>query len=293
MSIYTNTARFDDSARALTEHEMFQRAPSVFARNAHESRSSRFAPIGTIDVIRSLQAEGFSPVGVRQSLTRIPGKADFTKHLIRLRKLDDDIRYSVGDSVCEILLKNANDGTSAYDLMAGLFRVRCLNSLVSQTATLDSLKIRHTGRQEDVAHKVIEGTYTVLDAAKTLLYAPQDWSKIQLKPEARLAYAESVHALRFGEPETDENGEPIPHAIAPSKLLTVRRNADYYNDLWTVFNVAQENAVRGGLHGVIADSTVRRGYRRTSTRPVNGIDQDIRLNKALWVLTAKMAELAA
>ncbi|WP_366142419.1 DUF932 domain-containing protein [uncultured Roseibium sp.] len=47
--------------------------------------------------------------------------------MIRLRRLDNDRKYGVGDTVCEILLKNANDGTSTYDLMAGLFRVCCLN----------------------------------------------------------------------------------------------------------------------------------------------------------------------
>jgi len=292
MTIYTNTARFDGTARALTEDEMFQRAPSIFATTPHESRSERFAPIPTIDILRGLQAEGFHPVGVKQSLTRIPGKADFTKHMIRLRKLDTTA-YSVGDSVLEILLKNANDGTSIYDTMLGLFRVRCLNSLVSQLAELDSVKVRHTGSPDDVARKVIEGTYSVLQSADALLSAPQDWAKINLNPSEKLAYAESVHALRFGEPETDEHGEPIAHPIAPSKLLTVRRKDDYGSDLWTVFNVAQENAVRGGLTGVIADRTVRRGYRRTSTRPVTGIDQDIKLNKALWMLTAHMARLAA
>ncbi|TCU41082.1 MULTISPECIES: DUF945 domain-containing protein [Rhizobium] len=41
-------------------------------------------------------------------------------NLIRLRRINDGKVYNVGDTVCEILLKNANDGTSAYELMAGL-----------------------------------------------------------------------------------------------------------------------------------------------------------------------------
>jgi hypothetical protein len=31
--------------------------------------------------------------------------------------------------------------------------------------------------------------------------------------------------------------------------------------------------------------------RRVSTRGVKGIDQDVRLNKALWMLSERMAEL--
>src|SRR5678815_2925202 len=157
--MYAGTARFDGSARALNEDEMRAAAPSIFATVAHESRSERFQPIPTIEVLRGLQREGFFPLACRQSSTRVAGKAPFTKHMIRLRRLDNDTAYRVGDTVCEILLKNANDGTSAYDLMAGLFRIRCLNSLVAQTGTIDSVKVRHSG---DVQDKVIQGTYHVL-----------------------------------------------------------------------------------------------------------------------------------
>jgi hypothetical protein len=122
MTIYTDTARFD-TGRAMTETEMRRVAPSIFATTAHESRSERFQPIPTIDVLRGLMKEGFVPVGAKQSSTRTEGKADFTKHLIRLRHVDDGKVYRVGDTVCEILLKNANDGTSAYELLAGLFRL--------------------------------------------------------------------------------------------------------------------------------------------------------------------------
>jgi hypothetical protein len=73
------------SNSALTETEMRRIAPSIFAVTAHESRSERFQPIPTIDVLRGLIWEGFMPVGAKQSCSRSEGKADFTKHLIRLR----------------------------------------------------------------------------------------------------------------------------------------------------------------------------------------------------------------
>ncbi|WP_378952129.1 DUF932 domain-containing protein [Mesorhizobium sp. ANAO-SY3R2] len=281
MTVYTSTARFDHSGRAMTEDELRRVAPSIFATTAHESRSERFMPIPTIDVLRGLMAEGFMPVGAKQSRTRIEGKADFTKHLIRLRRMDNVNAYSVGDTVCEILLKNANDGTSAYDLMAGLFRIRCLNSMVAQTATLDSVKVRHSG---DVGAKVIEGTYRVLGEAEKTLAAPQDWGTVKLDRDERAAFAEAAHLIRFGDAEGETNTP-----IQPTQLLIPRRFDDRGEDLWTTYNVAQENIIRGGLHGVTRDANNRR--RRVSTRAVNGIDQDIKLNKALWVLTEKMAQL--
>jgi hypothetical protein len=117
-TVYAATARFDGTARALTDDELRAAAPSIFATTAHESRSERFRPIPTIDVLTALRGEGFAPVGAMQSVARDPGKAAYTKHLIRLRRLDDGAKYQVGDSVVEVLLRNANDGTAAYELLA-------------------------------------------------------------------------------------------------------------------------------------------------------------------------------
>lgn len=77
--------------------------------------------------------------------------------------------------------------------------------------------------------------------------------------------------------------------IKPEQLLIPRRHDDHANDLWTIFNVAQENVIKGGLRGVSRDDLGR--PRRVKSRAVNGIDQDIKLNKALWMLAEKMASL--
>src|SRR5271165_2367163 len=190
------TACFEDSARALSEDEMRRAAPSIFAAQAHVSRSERFCAIPTIEVLRGLKKEGFFAVGVKQSGSSDAVKVHYTRHLIRLRRLDHAQKYRVGDTVCEIILRNANDGTSAFELMAGLFRIRCLNSLVAQIASLDSIRVRHSG---DALEKVIDGTFRVLGAAEAVLAAPQEWSRIALDYEAKAALAASAHVLRFGD----------------------------------------------------------------------------------------------
>ncbi len=281
------TAAFDGSARALTEDEMRKAAPSIFAVEAHASRSERFAPIPTVEVLRGLQKEGFVPVAVRQSRSRCDSKYHFTKHMIRLRRLDDTRAYQVDDTVSEIILKNANDGSSAYDLMAGLFRICCKNSLVAQTATIDRVNVRHSG---NAIGKVIEGTYRVLGEAENILAAPQDWGAIKLPYEAKAALAESAHILRFG----DADGK-VTTPIRPAQLLAPRRVDDTEGDLWTIFNVIQENVIRGGLSAFAPATIDERGRHRRggmfTTREINGIDQCVKLNKALWVLGERMARL--
>jgi hypothetical protein len=279
MTIYTHTARFDD-ARALTEDEMRAKAPSIFAIDAHESRSERFAPVPTIEVLRALAAEQFFPVGVQQIASRLPGHETHTKHLIRIRRFDEKT-YQVGDNVFEMLLKNANDGSSIYDLMGGMFRIRCLNSLVVQDATIDQVKVRHSG---DALYNVIEGTYRVLESAERVLEAPVKWGAIPLDEPERIAFAAKAHVLRFGE---GEKMSAMAGSVSSTQLLEARRDGDKGHDLWTVFNVVQENALRGGLEGLGNDRLGReRMYR---TRPVKGIDQTVGLNRALWKLADETA----
>lgn len=280
--LYTSTARFD-TTHVLSEDELFRLAPSVFATTAHESRSERFKPIPTIEIVRGLAKEGFQVVGATQGKTRVEGKEDFTKHLLRIRRVDAADKYKVGDNVLEMYLKNANDGTAAYELMAGMFRIRCMNSLVTKTSTLDEIKVRHSG---DAIGKVIEGTYEVLKSAETVLQAPEAWGAINLNRRAALALAKGAHVMRFG----DSDGNTTT-AIEPEQLLIPRRAEDLPTDLWTTFNVIQENAIRGGLEGVTYNDAGMR--RKSRTRGITGIDQSVQFNKALWQLTETLAGMVA
>lgn len=277
---YGQYARFDAPKGGIPEDVLRGMVPSAFATTAHESRSERFRVIPTIEVVRGLRKEGFVVVGAKQSVSRVEGKQPYTKHLLRLRR-EDDAQYQVGGTVAEMLLKNANDGSSIYDLFAGLFRIQCMNSLVAMQEGLSNLKVRHTGK--DVVGQVIEGTYSVIEDAKLALAAPQDWSQLKLDREERMAMAEAARVLRFADAEGQVNTP-----ITADQLLQTRRRDDEDNNLWTNFNVVQENIIRGGLHGTVIDANNRR--RRMTTRAVNGIDQDVKLNRALWTLANKMAE---
>ena len=282
-SIYTDTARFDDHQRFLTEDEIRSAAPSVFATTAHESRSARFKPIATIDVIRMLDQQGFGVVGAKQSVARLEDRKDFTKHMLRLRQ-KGGVQRKVGDTVFEVLLKNANDGTAAYDLLAGLFRIRCLNSLVAMDTQMSTQRVRHSG---DVAPKVIEGVFSVVNDAERALNAPDQWGQLQLAAPEQMFLAEAAHAIRF---PVDENNNATTN-VKPEQMLHVRRTGDIGDDLWTVFNRVQENVVRGGLNNYGYNAEGR--FRRAHTREVKGIDQSTALNRALWTLGEKMAALKA
>ena len=101
--------------QALTDDQLRQVVPSVFAEAAHDSRCARYAYIPTIDVLAGLRREGFEVFSARQAKTRIEGREEHTKHLLRLRHDSHQGRAAVvGDSVAEILLLNSHDGSSCY-----------------------------------------------------------------------------------------------------------------------------------------------------------------------------------
>ncbi|AXQ96327.1 DUF945 domain-containing protein (plasmid) [Cereibacter azotoformans] len=261
----------------LTNAELHARVPSIFATEAHESRSARFAPVPTITVLDGLRAEGFEPFFAQQARTRTEGKAEFTKHMLRLRHRG--IVNEAGEAF-EIVLVNANDGTSAYQMIPGFFRFVCANGLMAGE-TFEEVKVRHSG---NAIGEVIEGAYRVLENAPRVADQVQRFKSIRLQDREREILAEAAHSLRF--PATVE-GKAAP--IDPPALLRPRRSEDRATDLWTAFNVVQENTLRGGMRGRIQTGS---GFiRRQTVREVTGIDQSRALNRALWMLTERMAEL--
>ena len=64
-------------------------------------------------------------------------------------------------------------------------------------------------------------------------------------------------------------------------VATPRREADRKTDLWTTFNVAQENLLRGGF---------RNGTTNRMVRPISNIQKDVNLNSQLWDLASTYSE---
>lgn len=263
---------------ALTLEDVCLLAPSAFALAPHQSRSDRYKYIPTANIITAMMKEGFFPFKASQSRCRDLTRKEFTKHMIRFRRNGDN--NIAGTEVPEVVLINAHDGSSTYQLMAGIFRIVCENGLVVADSTIGSLKVMHKG---NIEQEVIDGSYKILEDSRTVMNRIGDWKQLQLTDGEQAAFAESAHILRFG----DAEGK-VHTPITAAQLLAPRRAADNRPDLWNTFNRVQENVIKGHLHGVRRDNGRRRAV---SSRAVNGIDQDVKLNRALWQLAERMAEL--
>jgi len=252
----------------LDDNQLRRIAPSIFAEHPHESRTERYGYIPTIAVLDGLRREGFQPFMVAQSRCRDEGKTEYTKHMLRLRHPGQ----IMGEMTPEIVLINSHDGTSSYQMMAGIFRLVCQNGLVAGDVVED-IRVRHSGG--NIVDDVIEAAYEVVDGFDRVAGSIEEMRATSLTLPEKIAFADAALALKY------EDRAPI----AAQQLLRPRRSEDADNNLWATLNLCQENLVKGGLKGRSASG------RRTTTRPVRSIDGDVRLNKALWILADRMAEL--
>lgn len=276
------TTRFSKKATQIRSDSPLGRsqimsvAPSIFAEGAHESRSARYTYIPTYRVLEGLGREGFLPYMAGQSVCRTEGKTEFTKHMVRLRHAGQT--NGIGKAN-EIILVNSHDGSSGYQMLAGVFRFVCLNGLICGDQ-FEDFRVKHTG---DVASNVIDAAFRVVDEFKGVDESVDEQRQIALsEPEQRL-FANAAALLRFGEIEGQAGVSASP--VSVEALLEARRPEDNSNSLWATFNRVQENAVRGGLAGRTVTG------RAVQTRQIAGIDRNVSLNRALWSLAEGMRAL--
>ncbi|NYH14052.1 DUF932 domain-containing protein [Paraburkholderia bryophila] len=258
----------------LSDDQIRRVAPSIFAEGKYDSRSERYTYIPTIDVLRGLRNEGFQPFMVCQTRVRDQDKREFTKHLIRMCPASE----ITGEDVNEIILLNSHDGTSSYQMLGGTYRFVCQNGMVAGE-TVGEVRVPHKG---NIVQNVINGAFDVLDGFDLIREQKDGMKAVTLDRDEQQAFAHSALALRYDPTDAD-----APAPITESQLLSVRRFEDRRDDLLTVFNRTQENLTKGGLHGR------SRTGRSMSTRPITGIDQNVKLNRALWMLAEAMRQMKA
>lgn len=276
------------TSQELSLDQIRQEVPSIFALGKHESRSEKFTFIPTGAVLEAILKQGWVATEVRQGGSRIEGKADYTKHSVRLRQQGHSPReVGVGDTIYpEIILSNAHDGTSAYILGSGAFRPVCTNGLVCSSA-FSQVRIPHKG---DVIDNVIEGVFEVVRDLPKVVDTANAWAAKQLNPRQQEAFAKASLQLRW-QPEEAADGQFVETApIDFEQVNRARRHADVGSDIWHTYNRVQEGLLRGGQHYVQRDPATQRRIANRKVREVNGVEGNRALNQALWTLTEALAE---
>ncbi len=266
--------------KALSSDDLRRVAPSVFAEHARPSVSARYTFVSTAQVVALLGAEGWEPVKASEQRVRLEDRIGFQMHEVRFaRRADLEAgSFEIGATRPEMILQNAHDGSRAYRIDAGLYRLVCRNGLTVADADFAHVSIRHVDVSADTFAKAAQ---SVAENTPRVLETVAKWQVVQLPQATRVEFARRALALRW------DASQPVTRLLNPEKLLAPVRYGDAATDLWTTFNVCQEHLLRGGdrYMGHVEGT----GFRRNRTRPVSGLNEGQKLNKALWALADEFA----
>lgn len=257
---------------SLSPSDLLTQIPAAFARNASSKTKRTYRFISTAEVLNALLDVGFVPSAARQTHTRHGTASGYARHMIRLRHSRESI--TLVDAIAEIVLINAHDGTSAYQLVAGLYRPLCTNGLLCRLGDFGVIRVPH---RTNVIADVVAGALQISAQFEQIGATVTAMARRILSPDEQQAFARSAYQIRWAKVDTRP-------AFLPEKLLQVRRPADDHPTLWHVYNRCQEAAMTGG---VVYHSRTERLVR---TRPIRNIREDVRINTALWQAATRILE---
>jgi len=230
--------------------------------------TDRYVHVPTTQVIEDIQKLGWNPIEAMQVNAR--KRKGYQRHMIKF--VNPDFIVEGSDEYPELLLSNSHDGTSAFTLDVGIFRLICSNGMVIKSQDFGSMKIRHYGYD----FSTIKGAVNeLMEKIPGYLQQVEDMKQHKLEKEQMLDFARKAAMLRFAK----SNEESIDKIVDLSDFLESTRKEDEGNGLWEVFNRVQEKVVNGKFNYAF-------GKKERKARPVKGFKQQIKLNQDLWELAS-------
>lgn len=202
------------------------------------------------------------------ALTRQKGssRSPYGKHVMRF---DTGLRLPSGD-ILEIVAKNSHDGTCAFQLTLGIYRLVCSNGLVVGKSLVETVPIRHIGY---TAAKVKDAVAQLLSQKSRVYETVAKLQNTQLTLGQQITFAKLALEIRG---ITDANNPE------QSWLFSSRRNEDKGDNAWVTFNRVQEHLTRGFKY-------VNKDGESVTARRISAVERDININKQLFDAIVKIA----
>ena len=235
--------------------------------NPHTT-TDRYMFLDTRRVINDMQDLGYEATGFRRAKGRTVNQA-YGLHEVEF--INPEHRALSRHEVPRVLFMNSYDGTRRARFAAGLIRFACLNGMITGDLTAN-LTFTHIGDYEDALMAQMKSIAEETSVTFSKIEAYRD---AHLDRQILLEMAQEALDIRY--PARELN-------IAPESLLMPRRQEDLSTDLYTTWNVLQENVLRGGVPGLNTKEKV------LLSRPVNRIEKSNRINSELWGLLERTAE---
>ena len=256
----------------LSLADLRARTPAAFAGNASARLKTTYKFISTAEVVHALIEAGFQPSAAQQTRSRAGSDPTYARHMIRMRHVRDSVE--IIDAIPELCLVNAHDGTSAYQLLAGLYRPLCTNGLLCRMGDFAVVRVAH---RSTVIADVVAGALAITAQFEPIRTQVAAMAARTLSDEHLLEFAAEAFEIRYAKVENRP-------AYSPSRFLEIRRAADATPTLWHALNRTQEAAMAGGV------SYRSRTQRLVRTRRLSSIRESVRINTALWQAACRRLE---
>ena len=229
--------------------------------------SKHYSFVPTMNVVNDLRALGYEVVDAVQVKARKKSTNGYQKHMLTF----EHPKYKVEgkEEYPQILLTNSHDGSNAFTLSAGIFRLVCSNGLVIKAEDYGSARLVHKGYSFEAVQKLVKEFEKTADEALTKVKAMKE---VDLTKDLQIEFAKEAALLRFK--SKSFNMDNIGKVVDLDDILNAERKEDEGNKLWEVFNRVQESIINGKFHYL--SNTKRR-----KARPIKNFKQNIEVNKKL------------
>ena len=243
----------------------------------HLGISDKYVHVPTEQVIEDVMKLGWSPINAYRVNSR-KKRNGVGRHMVKF--VNYDFMQEGKTEYPELLLTNSHDGTTAFKLDVGIFRLVCSNGMVIKSQDFGSMKVRHYGYDFETIKGAVN---TLVEQIPDYLKQVEDMKQQKLEREQQLEFARQAAMLRF----TNTTEEAIEKIVDMEDILASTRKEDDGDGLWEVFNRIQEKVVNGKFNYAL-------GKKERKARPVKGFKSQVKLNQGLWELASSyLPETAA
>lgn len=229
--------------------------PSYFQDNKFTSKSERFQVIQPSHIGQVLADHGFDLVHLKTGRAKSEEKKDFQTTVARYRSRD---QFEVDGHALDLIFKVPHL-YGALTGVLGLFRGLCSNQL-NVGKHFETIKVSHVGNPLESLNQLIP---MLLQQREKLVETVRIMQSREVTPSEVVELARSMAKTRLVGIEDVER-------IELNNLIIPNRSDDLKKDLWTVFNVIQENLIRRGLkYETIKTVNDQSVHRNMTTRKVN------------------------
>jgi hypothetical protein len=223
--------------------------------------SNKFGFISSENLVSRLESQGFKLASVTENRIRKNKelRQGYQKHVLRF-----DTGFSNAHGNLQLLAINSHEGSSALTFRMGFFRMVCSNGLIIGSDLIPQIKVRHT---QNGLLKLDDSIDELMDYRIVAMDNIQKMENRKLNQDEIEKLTINSLKLRLDDKFNDK--------LVP--IFEAKRYEDKREDLFSVFNVIQENVMRTGFFALNKETNVA-----TKVRAIKGITSSLELNTALY-----------